>query len=89
LASRCRRCAASASAFWRAALASSDHVVELDVLLDVRRGLADLADDLAQPSRDLGQHLGSEENKRDREDDDHLAESEVEHNTFLAWGGEP
>ena len=57
----------------------AERVVERDLVLDVRGRLADLADELPQPGRQLGQLLGTEKDQGEHQDDGDLARAEVEH----------
>src|SRR6185369_931579 len=65
-----------------------DLVVDLELIGEVARRLAEGADRLAQRRGDVGQALGSEEDEGDGEDHDELAHAEAKHgyeSTRKAW----
>ena len=61
----------------------TEAVVERDLVLHVRGRLADLADELAEPGREVGQLRRPEEDQGEKKDDGDLAHPEVEHVLYL------
>ncbi len=57
----------------------AERVVERDLVLDVRGRLADLANELPQPGRQIGELLGTEKDEGEHQDDGDLARAEIEH----------
>ena len=57
----------------------ANSLIQSDLALDVRRCLAHFANRLAQPRRDLWQHVGPKEDQRDEENDEDLLKAEVQH----------
>jgi hypothetical protein len=57
----------------------ADGLVQLDSVLDVGGGLAQLSNLLPIPGRQLGELLRPQEHERDDQDDDDFGHPEVEH----------
>ncbi len=62
-------------------------VIQLDLVLDVGRRLADFTDEFSESGRQLGQLLGTEKDQGQKQDDRDLTHAEIEHD--LVFNSDP